>query len=107
MPMDAGRQTHLDSWRFPGFRPCLGEPAGRFLASLESRNDQEVPPQWMGRNAITNCSHGKRAPLLHEAVLAQFPIQVPLADSESLRCISAVPLAGCESNSDVGEFRFL
>jgi hypothetical protein len=41
-----------------------------------------------------------------QAVLAQFPVQIPLADSENPGCVSAVTLAGLDRQSDVRELRF-
>lgn len=40
-------------------------------------------------------------------MLAQFPVQISLADSENLGCIPPVSLAGLNRHSDVGKFRFL
>jgi len=49
---------------------------------------------------------GKPAASREQAVLAQFPVQIPFADSEHPGRVSAVTFAGLDRQSDVGEFRF-
>jgi len=39
-------------------------------------------------------------------MLPQFPVQIPLADSENLGRIAAVTVAGFDRQSDVGALRF-
>ena len=41
-----------------------------------------------------------------QAVLAQFPVQIPLADSENPGRVSAVTLAGLDRQADVRALRF-
>lgn len=95
-----GRQGHLNEMvsvqrksDHEGNGEFLPSPSRFAIADQSRRRTRSVPvlSQWESQ----------------EAVLAQFPVQIPFAHSENLGRVAAMTLGGLDRPSDMREFYFL
>ena len=89
-------------------------PATVFVSAVESCAPTIRVPSASVKESLKNYGtvgtdwllQGKPTASRQQAVLAQLPVQIPLADSENSGGVSAVTLAGFDRQSDMGELRF-